>query len=102
MTNKSQIIAKFLILMEALMIGLKVDEKIQSSWKDILFSHVVFFLFLALCVLFMTAYLIYMRMHHNEQNLMKLKIPGTLFIYFNTVGFCLLSALPLFNVLFGF
>jgi hypothetical protein len=32
---------------------------------------------------------------------MKLKFAGALFIYLNTIGFCVLSALPLFNVLFG-
>jgi hypothetical protein len=47
------------------MIGLKVDEKIQSAWRDILFSHVVFFLFLSLCIMFMTVYLVYMRSMHN-------------------------------------
>lgn len=61
MENKSQMVAKFLVLMEAMMISLKVDEKIQTPWKDILFSHVVFFLFLSLCLIFMTAYLIYMK-----------------------------------------
>jgi hypothetical protein len=61
MANKSQMVAKFLVLMEAMMIALKVDEKIQTPWKDVLFSHVVFFLFLSLCLIFMTAYLIYMK-----------------------------------------
>lgn len=65
MSNKSQMVAKFLIMMEAVMITLKADEKIQSSWRDVLFSHVVFFLFFALCLLLMTAYLIYMKWNQN-------------------------------------
>jgi hypothetical protein len=31
---------------------------------------------------------------------MKHKFPGALFIYFNTIGFCTLSALPLFIIFF--
>lgn len=98
MSNKSQMVAKFLVLMEAMMIALKVDEKIQSSWNDVLFSHVVFFLFLSLCIIFMTVYLIYMKYTQNDQNLMRHKFLGALFIYFNTLAFCLLSALPLFHI----
>ena len=81
-----------------MMIALKADEKIQSPWKDVLFSHVVFFLFLSLCIIFMTVYLIYMKYIENDQNLMKYKFTGALFIYLNTVAFCLLSALPLLYV----
>jgi hypothetical protein len=48
-----------------MMIALKADEKIQSPWKDVLFSHVVFFIFLSLSIIFMTAYLIYMKYIEN-------------------------------------
>lgn len=65
MTNKSQMLGKMLIVMETLMIVLKVDDKIQTSWKDIFFIHVVFFLFLSICVIFMTGYLVYLKFKQN-------------------------------------
>lgn len=98
MTNKSQMLGKMLIVMETLMIVLKVDDKIQTSWKDIFFIHVVFFLFLSICVIFMTGYLVYLKFKQNQENLMKQKFPGALLIYFNTIAFCLLTGIPLFNV----
>ena len=84
-----------------MLISLKADDKIQSSWKDILFSHIVFFLFSMLCIVFMTAYLIYMLCKRKQNDLVDQKFPGAMFIYFNTFGFCNLSALPLFYFLFG-
>lgn len=98
MTNKSQILGKVLLIIEALMIVLKVDDKIKTSWRDVIFIHVVFFLFLSICIIFMTVYLFYMKFKQNEENLMKQKLPGALMIYFNTIAFCLLTAIPLFNV----
>lgn len=97
MTNKSQILGKVLIIIEALIIVLKVDDKLKNSWKDVIFIHVVFFLFLSLCIIFMTVYLAYMKLKKNSDNLFKHKFPGALMIYFNTIAFCLLTAIPLLN-----
>lgn len=92
-------IGKFLLVMETLIIILKADDKIHSSWRDVLFINVVFFLFLSTCVVFMTGYLFYMKFKQNQENLIGQKIPGVLLVYFNTIAFCLVTGIPLFNIL---